>query len=334
MAVIFMDSFQHYVTADISKKWGATGAIIVAASGRRGGNSLVIAGANTVPKTLTATYAGLIAGFAMKPGAAGGLIAFTDGATYQVSLHVAADGVLSVKRGSTYNGNGGTLLGSSAPGALAIAAWSYVEVSVVFSDTAGAVLVRVNGTTVINLTSVDTVNTANAYATGVALLPTDGGGGYYNDFCLIDPGTAPNTTFLGDVRIDAYYPTTDGASSQWTPTPSGAHYAVVDETAPNGTDEIEADVTGYIDLFGFQDLAVAPGAFYAVQVCAAAMKTDAGSRQIKSVVRSGVTNYPGTAKDVSETQKYILNQWNTDPGTAAAWTEAGFNAAEFGVELV
>jgi len=333
MSVLFMDSVAHYVTADIGKKWTtSSGATVSATAGRRGGPALGLSSSSgSATYTLSATYAGLILGFAAKVAVANTVVcAFRDGGTQQVHMNVAADGVVSVIRAGT-----NTTLGSSAPGAVPINSWCYIEISVVIHNTAGAVTVKVNGTTVISLTSVDTQNTANAYITDFTFgHGSSTGTSYFGDIYLIDTATTPNTTFLGDVRVDAYYPTTDGASLQWTPTPSGAHYAVVDETAPNGTDHIQADVAGYIDLFGVQDLAVVPAAFYAVQVCAAALKTDAGSRQIKSVVRRGVTNYAGTAKDVSETQKYILNQWNTDPSTAAAWTKAGFDAAEFGVELV
>lgn len=335
MSVIFMDSFQHYVTADILKKWSETvgsNVSISAASGRRGGNALLIGMSSSIRHIFSATMAGVIVGFAAKTAmstTSNQLVDFLDGSTSQVQLKYDSDGTIKAYRGAV-------LLGSSAPGALPLLTWAYLEVSVVAHNSAGALTVKVNGTTVLTLTGIDTADTANNYVTSVKLSTVNNQTFYVNDLYVIDPATAPNTAFLGDVRVDAYYPMADGATGQWTPTPSGAHYANVDEASPNGTDYIEADVAGYIDLFQTQDLAVDPGAsgFFAVQVCAAALKTDAGSRQIKSVVRRSAVNYSGVAKDVSETQKYVLNQWNTDPSTAAAWTKAGFDAAEFGVELV
>lgn len=338
MSVIFMDSFAHYASADIDKKWTTnSNGTIVAASGRRAGNALYLNTNQWVSRNFSASYSDIIVGVAVKGSslAAGAhkMFYFTEGGIVQFDLVYQSDGVIRAYRGDSSLGN---LLGSSAPGALPIDAWAYVEASLVVDNAAGSIVVKVNGTTVLSLTGVDTQQTASAYVTAMRLIAGPNNRLYFNDLYVIDPGTAPNTTFLGDVRVDAYYPTADGASSQWAPTPSGAHYATVDETAPSGTDYIAADVAGYIDLFAGQDLAVDPGAggFFAVQVCAAAIKTDAGSRQLKTLVRRSSTNYAGTAKDVSETEKYITNQWDTDPSTAAAWTKAGFDAAEFGVELV
>ncbi|MDT3707483.1 MAG: hypothetical protein ROZ09_11695 [Thiobacillus sp.] len=335
MSVIFMDSFQHYATADITKKWSTMSNVsIAAASGRRGGNAANFAMSAYLSQVLTAAYSGLIVGFALKPIASPSgnlpIVSLRDASSEQVTIIYLSDGTVKAVRGPA----SGVVLSSSAPGAIPPGVWSYVEVSAIIHDTAGAVTVKVNGTTVLTVTGVDTQDTANAYSTVVYFYTLNNQTYLLNDLYLLDPGTAPNTTFLGDVRVDAYYPTADGASSQWTPTPSGAHYANVDETAPNGTDYIEADIAGYVDLFQAQDLAVTPGAFFAVQLCAAALKTDAGSRQIKGVVRRSLVNYASVGKDVSDTQKYVLNQWNTDPSTAAAWTKAGFDAAEFGVELV
>lgn len=335
MSVIFMDSFQHYATADIGKKWTSvtSGVTIDIGTGRRAGNSMKFTSGTALTLVFGAAYSGLIIGAAFKIGTSTDemrLFYLAEGATKQASLYVAPDGVLKA-----YRGDPTTLLGESAPGAVPINTWCFIEASFVVDNVAGAVVVKVNGTTVLTISGVDTQTSANAYATTLVFGQNSFGGTLYlNDLYVIDPGTAPNTTFLGDVRVDAYYPTADGASSQWTPTPSGAHYANVDETAPNGTDYIEADVTGYIDLFAAQDLAVVPGAFYAVQLCAAALKTDAGSRKLKGVVRLGGVNYKSGAKDVSETQKFVLQQFNADPSTAVAWTKTNFDAAEFGVELV
>ncbi len=333
MAVIFMDSFQHYATADLTKKWSSGVAAITAAAGRRGGNALFFSGGGwNVIKTFTANYPALIVGFAINITASGGLgtpiLGFRDGGTLQCYLSQAPDGAVYVRRSA-----GDVALGQSAPGVLLPNVWAYVEIHAILHNTAGAIVVKVNGATIINLTGIDTASTANNSASEI-IFSVSSNSFKLNDVYVIDPATAPNTTFLGDVRVDAYYPSGDGALSQWTPTPSGAHYATVDETTPNDTDYIEAQTAGLIDLFQVQDLAVTPGAFYAVQLCAAVQKTDAGSRQLKGVVRQGTTNYAGAPKDVSETQQYALTQFNTDPSTAVAWTKPGFDAAEFGVELV
>jgi hypothetical protein len=65
-----------------------------------------------------------------------------------------------------------------------------------------------------------------------------------------------------------------------------------------------------------------------------AKKDDAGSRNIKSLCKSSSTTSTGTSQALPSSYAYLTQVWETDPNTAAAWTETNLNAAEFGVENV
>lgn len=62
-------------------------------------------------------------------------------------------------------------------------------------------------------------------------------------------------------------------------------------------------------------------------------KNDAASpANFKSVCRSAGTDYPAAANvpAIGLAYKALAARWDVDPATAAAWTQANFNAAEFG----
>ena len=96
---------------------------------------------------------------------------------------------------------------------------------------------------------------------------------------------------------------------------------------------VSGSTTGNKDTFAFQDLPTVTGSIYGVQVTSVAQKDDAGSRQMKTVCRSGGADYLGNAVSVGTSPLAYSTLYPTDPNTSAAWTQSGFNAAEFGVEV-
>lgn len=359
MALLFMDSFDHYVTADLLDKWTASGITsagsstitIAPAAGRRASGGLRL-GLSGMPnngviyahKTVVATDPTCVSGFAYGHGYAGAnvnngwaIAGIRDGAGPQISLCLNANNTLAVKRGD----HQGTVLGNTAV-ALGAGIYTFVELKVLIHPSAGTVEVRFNGAAVLGpLTGLNTRATANSawttlvFGTQPALSFNVVGGGSgnmdYDDVYLLDgAGAAPWNTFLGDCRVDARYPTAAGATTGWTPS-TGANWSCVDETAPNDdTDYTAAAAAGLTDTFVVQDAPVAGAAIYGVQHCLNAKKTDAGAASIAAVIRHGGVDYVGANQNPGTTYAELLAIAATNPGTAAAWTEAGFNAAEFG----
>lgn len=73
------------------------------------------------------------------------------GVTMHVRLRVTSAGALQVRRDVT-------TLGTSATGLVAANTWYYIELRATLHDTTGLATVRLNGTTVLSLTNVDTKN--------------------------------------------------------------------------------------------------------------------------------------------------------------------------------
>lgn len=340
MSLLFIDGFDHYATADIAKKWTTTsGAVAISAgNGRRSSSALNISSINQfVKKTFATGVATIIVGFAWKPlnnGSSGNpeLLNLFDGATSHIAMNFNATNRLEIRRG----GYTGTLLATSTT-VFGTGTYYFIELKVTISDSAGVVVLKINGATDINLSSVDTRNAGNASVDTV----TFGGSSssahsisYIDDVYICDGlGSAPQNDFLGDSRIDTLFPNADGSNSAWTPSTGTTHYTLVDETTPNTTDYVESNVVGSKDTWNFQNLTAITGTIYGAQICTAALKDDAGARSFANTLKSGATNADGAAQVMSTSQLYFMDIFATDPATAAAWTESAVNAAEFGVKV-
>lgn len=343
MALLFIDSFDHYVTADLGEKWTTWGGTqsISAGTGRRGSASLRSTGgaANYALKGVAVSGATAILGFAFNGASLGGnrIAGIYDGpgAKEHVYLTANSDGSLSVYRSANTipsNGTiGATLLGSTAAGLIAAGTFAYLEWKVLLHDTTGTVAVRVNGASALALTGQDTSNGSLVWSSfwlgsGSSNLTAD-----FDDLYVLDgTGAAPWNDFLGDCRVDARYPTAAGATTGWTPN-TGANWAAVDDAAPNDdTDYTSAATAGLTDTFVVQDAPVTGAAIYGVQHNLSAKKTDAGSASIAPVIRHSGVDYVGANLNPGTTYAVLQQIAAVNPGTAAAWTEAGFNAAEFG----
>jgi hypothetical protein len=346
MSLIFVDSFDHYATADFTKKWSATGGspTLNASGGRRGGGALQ-AGSSSghyLQKALT-PGASWVVGFSLKfttlPVAITGIVALFDVTTLQCDLRVNTDGTLSVTRNGTALTNG-TSTYVLSPNTEYFIEW---KVTIANSIGAGTCVVRVNGAVVITVaTSQDTQNTANASASmlrfGYASNSTWGSGTTnWDDFYLCDQsGSAPTNDFLGDCRVDAIFPNGNGNYSQFAGSDGNSvdNYLLVDETTPNTTDYNDGDTVGDRDSYAFGNLAALTSqTVYAVQVNAAIVKDDAGAKSASTFARSGSTNTDGASAVLGTSQVYISQIYEADPNGGGAWTETSVNAAEFGVRV-
>lgn len=351
MSLLFMDGFDHYATGDILEKWtqiiGTGGnAYAIGAYGRNSSNglrvhSLNLAVAERPSITLAPGDASFYIGFAFMPEpnladlTANHIVQIGEGATAHVSLKLNTNGTLSVMRGT----GGGTTLGTTAF-ALSENTYYYVEIGGSIHDTTGAVTVRVNGDPKLTLTSVDTRNGATGVWDYVAIggldVVTNGDEAYwrFDDLYVCDgTGSAPHNTFLGDVRVISILPDGAGATTQFTPS-AGSNYQNVDEATPDDDTTYNASNTaGHKDTYTYGNVGVA-GTVHGVQACVSAKKTDAGTRTIAAVARPTSTDYDGTTQALGTTYTYYRQIWALNPATAAAWTTAEVDAAQFGAKVV
>lgn len=342
MALRFVDSFDHYATADILSKWdGVTGGVI-SANGRNGTSCYDSNGSSNRPiiKILD-SQATWIVGCAFKPnnfpGASYEVIRLADGGTTQLTIAVNNAHKLVAIRGDA---NGGTTLGTGTT-VLAANVYVYVEVKATINDTTGTVAVKLNGSvTEINLSSQDTKVSSNASADRIVFFGDSFGGvvttNYLDDVYMCDgTGSSPSNDFLGDCRVQALFPSGNGNSSQLINSNGNStnNYSYVDETTPNGdTDYVESSTVSDKDTYAFGDLTPTAGTVYGVQPLLYAKKTDAGSRSIVSVARLSSTEVDSSNQALASSYRYYMDIRETKPG-GGSWSISDVNSAEFGVKI-
>lgn len=213
--------------------------------------------------------------------------------------------------------------------------WHYVELQVTQGTSNGVLSVRVNGILAIQMTAQNTIQGGgqllSAFVGAVpgqscpVTLDVD-------DFYILDATGTINNTFLGDVRVDALPAQADGSLNQWTPSSVGtaAWVAVSDELESTS---ISAPSTGLRQSFDVAPLPVmASPAIYGVQISMLARKTDAGLGKLKGLVVSGAQTAISPDIILQEQLAWQSALFERNPNGSAQWTEATFNAAEFGVE--
>ena len=328
MALVYADSFDHYATANAAAKGWDTGSGTIGATGRFGTNGLLTT--TNLRRTLPANYTTFVCGAAVQVPQTGDGLLFTliDAAAAQVEVRLNAAGKLYVTRS-------GTALGSPGTAVLTINQFYFIEFKFTIDNSAGVAIVRVNGVVDINLSSQDTQSTANAYINQFRI-DSHVNSVTVDDLYILDTtGGAPTNDFLGDVRVEATFPSGNGNSSQLVgqDADSTDNYLNVDETTPDGdTTYNESSTVNDKDTYAFGDLTSTTGTVYGVQICPYARKTDAGVRSIKSVARLSGTETDSADKTLNSTYAYLTDIRETKPG-GGAWSITDVNNAEFGVKV-
>lgn len=220
--------------------------------------------------------------------------------------------------------------------------WVYVELKVTIDPTTGAYTLRTNESTI---NSGSGLNTAGLGSAGADVFKfsfdANASGIKIDDFYLLDTsGSSPQNDFLGDCTVVGRLPTGDGATHTFTPGTGTSHFALVDDPANaapvDGTDIVDSNTTGNVDLFTFPALDHASGSIFGVMVSCQSAMNAVGSRQLKHKFRSsGASLFDGGTFTVSSTTyqgfPYI---YSLDPSTSALWTSSGIDGGQFGLEVL
>lgn len=257
----------------------------------------------------------------------GPLIRFADsGNSANIYLQVSPIGSIIVWRGVF-----GTQLYESAV-CLTASAWHHIEAFVEFDDTTGSVEVRVNGTTVVDLSGIDTVaglaNCQNVSVGNRASGTGSGGTVYWKDFVIWDTTGSVNNDFFGTCEVGPYMPNGDDTFT-WAPSSGTTGWDLIDETnGPNDAGYIEADATPpAVSLFDIEDLPNDVTSVRGLVIYARAKKTDGGDAQIQAGINSNGTQGNGTDRAITTAFTYWLDVVELDPDTGVQFTRLGFNDA-------
>ncbi len=184
--------------------WTSLGAPSIQATGRTG-NCLQCAGATARVDYLLASNANayVTTGFAwqtLTTSTAQRVVAeLWSGSNTQPQVRLLYNGT-TAQTFTVYRGTGTTNpLGTSSGVTVAVNTWAYIELQARLHDTLGSIEMRINGTTVINLTGIDTLT--NTDTTFDALHLTTALGGLTSRWDDLYITVGPGATFKGSITI-------------------------------------------------------------------------------------------------------------------------------------
>ena len=333
MTLLCIEGFDHVSTAQIGdKNWANANMNIGSSYGRFGGQGLVCTSSVGVYgwKDFGVNKSTIYFGVAIKKTESGvitfntsyPLIGFRDESNvYQVKLHITPDFAITAYQGDN------TLLGISSDGVFRDLAWNYIEAKITISATVGEVTVRVGETQVLNLTSQDTKNGSD-YIRQIYFSPV-----YASKNTNFDDMYVDDAQFHGDCRIRTFVPDSISPTNNSFTASAGNKDECVDELPSNeDTDYIVSDTLNHKQGFGITTGVL--GTVKAIQINNHCRLDEAGTRKIKSLIRSNGADYTGIETGViSADYNFESEIWETDPDDAAAWTQTKLEAAEFGLEI-
>jgi hypothetical protein len=344
MSLVYLDSCgDFYTTSDLSRRFDVvTGSPTVSnVAGRREGGGIILSGTgDRLQKNIPAltTYVVGIA-FKLDTLVATDILSFKEGSTVHIIVRVTATGAIEVLRGP----DPGTTISMAITdaGLVFSGIYSYLEAKILVDNASGTIDIDLNGT---NELTMNTQDTANGGTPTIDNIEIEGSSGTLSidDFYILNTvGAAPQNERLGDTRVDAVLPQADGATNNFptlepvTPTTS---FDKVDDTAPDDdASYVGSDGSGDRELFDMADLPDPGGvsAIYSVQLNLLVRKDKTTARSVQGVVISDVTTDLGAVQATQSAYSYIREIWDEDPDTGPAdWTDAGVNAAEFGMDIV
>jgi len=236
--------------------------------------------------------------------------------------------------------------GIATGGTVATTAFSHVEFKVAIHGTTGSYTVRINGTTYLTGSGVNTAGQGGTTADTVVFsaFGQNASGGYggetqYDDLYIADGnsvGASPVNDFLGDCRPLHLLPNANGTFSDWAQTggTAGQFYTAVNDTPNNGdTSYLSSGAVNQRTTLRYP--ALTSGTVRAVIVAPWIRKDDANVHTVSPRTYEGGTEQTGSAS-IQPTTTYASRQliMETDPKDGAAWDLTRVNNSEIGLVLV
>lgn len=334
----FCDSFDHYGTNDLALKWSliyANSGSYTITSGGRTNNCLTLAtlygSNNSVTKVLDnqSTWTIGVAINWTRTAYPVEFIRLLDGTTRQISLVISATGTLYIDK------NGTNIAASTNTW---VNGWNYVEFQAVFNGSSGSITVRVNGGSWLTYSgniSQSGNNQANAIGFGDNFtLNFSRGNLLLDDLYICDGQGSHNTTFLGDITVDALTPNANGYYTNWTAVGSTFAYNCVNENPTDGdTTYILDNNVGDRESFTFTGPTNTILTVYGLQVVADMKKSGSGNRSIGVFTRISSTNYDNSGIAINTSYAMYTQIIELNPNTTAAWISTDIASLEAGIKV-
>lgn len=335
MSLLFTDSFDHYGTNHLpAKGWTPSGSEVVidSSGGREGGQALRLNAGSGVEVGRAVTPSDtLILGCSLflsaNPESAHPLVSFLANGTLQCVLERNSDGTVTFKRG-------GTALATS-PVALASGGYGYLEISLTVHSAQGSYAVRWNEATIIYGTGVSTQVGDLSVITEVRLgIGASGGHLRIDDFYLLDNQGFTNNQFLGDVEVQALYPTGDGAFNDFFgPDDEGPRYPQVSEPVLDSNSYLSSSQGNRNQSFTFGAPDEDVDVIVALQSVAALRRVGAVQSFASALAYDTFSQLTllGLPQEVLSTLKFFITTYDFHPALGEPWNLDSLSKFEFGL---
>jgi len=325
--LIFIDSFQHYATADGYQKYHNPRTMEIGSGGPFGANCLRNTSGSgpefTFSENLETIYIGMRIKLSLSQQSSSFIFQFKDAGTIQISIAIRADGRIAIINALN------TEVAATVSYALFLETYYYFEAKVVIGNS-GSVEIKVNEVTVLSYSG-DTQQTSNNYATHVSLFQTlpSGQQRFGADLYI------HKSEFLGDIRIGVIRPNGTGTHTDGTAVGAATVWQASDDTTPDADSTYieeadEADKT----TMNMEDVTL-DGDCLGIQVLVSARKDNANVRKIRVLVIADGTEDDNSGLEHSLAMGYIYYRttYSIPPG-GGTWTDTILDGVEAGFEVV
>lgn len=227
------------------------------------------------------------------------------------------------------------------------AKWYQFELKVTIDPSSGTYDLKVNGSTVVSDTGVNTAQQAVADADQFVFSLDNGNSTMNLDHVVVadDTGSLVND-FFGPALVVHALPASNGDETDWDTSSGSDHAALVNETMPNNNilttedaKRISSETVGDDDRFNYDhlaDLGLPSGATIVgvgVETCAGMEAS--GSLDIRATFKdTGGSDVEGDSETVDSTALGVFVQfWEQNPVTTSSWTVTSIDAGQFGVKV-
>lgn len=211
--------------------------------------------------------------------------------------------------------------------------YQHLEAKVVIDAVAGAVEVRLNGVTVLNVSGVDTQTTSAETSTVTVRGSGHTGGIAIDDFYAWDEEGYQNNDFIGDKKVYTVFPDADTSTEEWELSVGVDSYAILNNNPPvDATDYLYSEGPGVRTDVEVAALPPEIVSIAGVFVPTRMWKTDAGNSKVRVGIVSGVAEDFGAPHALSMAASYYGDVFETDPDTGALWTLSALNAVQLAID--